>query len=424
MNPLLLQSREWLIQPEALQSLAATVRLFQSRPGRLPAGSSPSQQLSVENGIGVIAINGPIMRKPDLFARAIMGAVDSGEIAAAVSEAGGRDDIRAVFLDIDSPGGTVAGTPELAAAVRSLDAIKPVYAFSSGLMASAAYWIASQARAIYATPSAQVGSIGVVQAVLDDSAAMEAAGLKIEVFSVGKYKAMGAPGTPLTDDQRGLILANLDDTAREFHAAVLSRGRAIPAEAMEGQTFSGRQAQRVNLAGMVPDRAEAMRRLRVYHAAVDTGSRAMSTTLEDQLAEARTALEALQRDHTAQGDLLAESAVTADTLRGELALATADVSTLRGERDAARAEANSLRDRITALEASQTDFDTRVRTEAARIAASTGTQDPARITPAGEGTQNAELRAQFAAITDPAAQTAFWRSLTPAQQAALLSNQA
>jgi ClpP class serine protease len=253
---------------------------------------------------------------------------------------------------------------------------------------------------------------------------MEAAGLKIEVFSVGKYKAMGAPGTPLTDDQRGLILANLADTAREFHAAVLSRGRVIPAEAMEGQTFSGRQAQRVNLAGMVPDRAEAMRRLRVYHAAVDTGSRAMSTTLEDQLAEARTALEALQRDHTAQGDLLAESAATADTLRGELALATADVSTLRGERDAARAEATSLRDRITALEASQTDFDTRVRTEAARIAASTGTQDPARITPAGEGTQNAELRAQFAAITDPAAQTAFWRSLTPAQQAALLSNQA
>ena len=59
---------------------------------------------------------------------------------------------------------------------------------------------------------------------------------------------MGAPGTPLTDDQRGLIRSNLEETAREFHAAVLARGRAIPAEAMEeGQTFSGRQAQRVNL---------------------------------------------------------------------------------------------------------------------------------------------------------------------------------
>ncbi len=84
-----------------------------------------------------------------------------------------RDDIKAVFLDIDSPGGTVAGTPELAAAVASLNERKPVYAFSSGLMCSAAYWIASQARAIYATPSAQVGSIGVVQAVIDNSAALD-----------------------------------------------------------------------------------------------------------------------------------------------------------------------------------------------------------------------------------------------------------
>jgi ClpP class serine protease len=99
----------------------------------------------------------------------------------------------------------VAGTPELAAAVASLNEDKPVYAFSSGLMASAAYWIASQARAIYATPSAQVGSIGVVQAVVDDSGALDRDGIKVEVFSVGKYKAMGAPGTSLTDDQRDLM---------------------------------------------------------------------------------------------------------------------------------------------------------------------------------------------------------------------------
>ncbi len=77
------------------------------------------------------------------------------------------------------------------------------------------------------------------------------------------------------------------ESAAEFHDAVLSRGRAIPAEAMEGQTFSGKQAQRHNLAGTVPDRAEAMRRLKVYHTSVDTKSPAMTTALEDQLLEAR-----------------------------------------------------------------------------------------------------------------------------------------
>ncbi len=403
-----------------------------------------SPLLQVEDGIGTVAIEGPILRKPDIFARIFLGATDSEEIGTAIREATGRDDIRAVFLDIDSPGGTVAGTPELAAAVSALNDRKPVYAFSSGLMCSAAYWIASQARAIYATPSARVGSIGVVQAVIDDSARLHAAGIRVEVFAVGKYKAMGAPGTPLNEDQRELIRGNLAETAADFHAAVLSKGRKVPAEAMEGQTFSGRQAQRFNLAGMVPDRAEAMRRLRVYHAAVDTGTRAMSTALEDQLAEARTQIESLQsenqqgtvqlteartriadleRDQQAQADLLTESAAQAESLRGEVELLSAEVETLKAERDSATGEAEALRKQVTDLQASQAEFDGRLQAEVARVVASTGTDTPARVHPAGDQEQAADLHTRFAAITDPAEQTAFWRKLTPDQQALILKHQ-
>ncbi len=404
--------------------MAAAARGMVDRGGFLPKQASENPLLSVEDGIGVVAIEGPILRKPDLFARIFFGATGSEDIGAALREAAGRDDIKAVFLHIDSPGGTVAGTPELADAVAALDKKKPVYAFSSGLMCSAAYWVASQARAIYATPSAQVGSIGVVQAVIDNSAALDKAGIKVEVFSVGKYKAMGAPGTPLTDDQRELISSNLAEIAGEFHTAVLAKGRSIPAEAMEGQTFSGRQAQRYNLAGMVPDRAEAMRRLRVYHASVDTGSRAMNTAIEDELAQARTALADLQRDHQAQAELLTEETTTATSLRGEVELLTAEIETLRSERDTATADSTALRTRVTDLQASQTDFDRRVQVEVARVVASTGTTLPARVTPAGDAAQAAELHAQFTAITDPAAQTSFWRKLTPEQQALILNHQA
>lgn len=404
--------------------MAASLRSHVDRGGSHPNHQPSSSLLSVEDGIGVVAIEGPILRKPDLFARVFFGASGSEDIGAALREAGGRDDIKAVFLNIDSPGGTVAGTPELAAAVASLNEKKPVYAFSSGLMCSAAYWVASQARAIYATPSAQVGSIGVVQAVIDNSAALDKAGIKVEVFSVGKYKAMGAPGTPLTDDQRELISSNLAEIAGEFHAAVLARGRAIPAEAMEGQTFSGKQAQRHNLAGMVPDRAEAMRRLRVHHAAVDTGARAMSTAPEDLLLEARTQVADLQRDYQAQTELLNDASASADSLRGEVELLTAEIDTIKAERDTATAEVTTLRTRVSELQSSQSDFDTRVQTEVARVVASTGTTLPARVTPAGDATQAADLHAQFAAITDPAAQTAFWRKLTPEQQALILKHQA
>jgi signal peptide peptidase SppA len=440
-NPVFLQNPDWLIQPEALRSMVAATRSFLDRGAALPQPGQSSPLLSVEDGIGTVSIDGPILRKPDVFSRVLLGATDSEEIGAALREAGGRDDIKAVFLDIDSPGGTVAGTPELAATVASINTQKPVYAFSSGQMCSAAYWIASQARAIYATPSARVGSIGVVQAVIDDTAALDAKGIKVEVFAVGKYKAMGAPGTPLTDDQRELIRSNIAETAQEFHAAVLARGRSIPPEAMEGQTFSARQAQRFNLAGMVSDRSEAMRRLRVYHAAVDTQSRAMNDSPEDLLAAARIQVADLQRDHKAQADLLAEASTNLDSLRGEVALLTAEIETLKAERDAAsanatnlqtrvtelqsaRLDASNLQSRIVELQAAQSDFDTRVQTEVARVVASTGTTLPARVTPAGDATQAAELHAQFAAITDPAAQTAFWRKLTPEQQALILKHQA
>lgn len=365
--------------------MAASLRGLADRGGLIPNQKAENPLLSVEDGIGVLAIEGPILRKPDLFARVFFGATSSEDIGAAIREAGERDDIKAVFLNIDSPGGTVAGTPELAAAVKSLNDHKPVYAFSSGLMCSAAYWVASQARAIYATPSAQIGSIGVVQAVIDNSAALDKAGIKVEVFSVGKFKAMGAPGTPLTDDQRELISSNLAEIARDFHAAVLAKGRAIPAEALEGQTFSGKQAQRHNLAGMVADRAEAMRRLRVYHASVDTGSRAMDSTIEDELAQAREQLSSLQRDHQAQSELLAEESASASSLRTEVETLSAQIDNLTGERDAANEQVTSLQTRIAELEASQSDFERRVQTEVARVVASTGTTMPAQVTPAGDG---------------------------------------
>ena len=437
MNSLLLQNREWLIQPEALQSMATSLRGL-SEHEFFPKKASENPLLTIEDGIGVIAIEGPILRKPDLIARVFLGATSSEEIGEALREAAGRNDIKAVFLNIDSPGGTVAGTPELAAAVASLNERKPVYAFSSGLMCSAAYWVASQARAIYATPSAQVGSIGVVQAVIDSSAAIDKAGIKVEVFSVGKYKAMGAPGTALTDDQRELIQSNLAEIAAEFHDAVLSRGRAIPAEAMEGQTFSGKQAQRHNLAGMVPDRAEAMRRLKVYHTSVDTKSRVMTTALEDQLLEARTQVDDLTRDHQAQTELLNEASTQVESLRGEVELLAAEIDTLKAEcdeakiqaanliaqRDAATGQVATLQSQITELEASQTDFDRKLQLEVARVVASTGTTMPARVTPAGDTNQAADLHSRFAAITDPTEQTAFWRKLTPDQQALILKHQA
>ena len=95
----------------------------------------------------------------------------------------------------------------------------------------------------------------------------------------------------------------------------------------------------------------------------------------------------------------------------------------KAERHAAQGEVTGLQKQVTDLQASQADFDKRVQLEVARVVASTGTTQPARVTPAGDQEQAADLHARFAAINDPAGQTAFWRRLTPEQQALILKHQ-
>jgi len=164
----------------------------------------------------------------------------------------------------------------------------------------------------------------------------------------------------------------------------------------------------------------------------------MTTALEDQLLEARTQVDDLTRDHQAQTELLNEASTHVDSLRGEVELLSAEIDTLRAEladaknqsvnliteRDSASARVSSIQTRITELEASQSDFDRKLQLEVARVVASTGTTMPAQVTPAGDSSHAADLHARFAAITEPAEQTAFWRKLTPEQQALILKHQA
>ena len=266
MTPLLhaLHDQPWLITPEAHAAMRRAVNcagLFDEPPEPIE-----SELLCVEDGIGIVSIHGALMKRPDIFARVLLGATDMDEITEALIEARDRADVQAVLLAIDSPGGTVNGTPELAALVAGISKRKYVYAFSDGQMCSAAYWIASQADAIYATPSARIGSIGVLLPMLDESEAFKQAGLKVELFAAGKYKSVGVPGVSLTDEQRAWLQSDIDEIYGDFKTAVLARGRAIPVGAMEGQDFSGQKAfANAFTSGVVPDCETVLTKMRSRH---------------------------------------------------------------------------------------------------------------------------------------------------------------
>jgi ClpP class serine protease len=144
-------------------------------------------------------------------------------------------------------------TPELGHAIAAAAQVKRVVAFTDSQACSAAYWAASQADEIWVTPSARVGSIGVLLPVVDMTKALENEGIKVEVFRAGAYKGMGMPELSLTEQQRALLTAQVLELMEDFRAAVTGSGRPVAHEAMEGQTFTAVAAMNQNLIdGVVP----------------------------------------------------------------------------------------------------------------------------------------------------------------------------
>jgi signal peptide peptidase SppA len=167
--------------------------------------------------------------------------------------------VKAIVLDIDSPGGGVTGVEEAGARIRASS--KPVIASVSGMAASAAYWLASQARAVYSTESAQTGSIGVYMALLDQSRRMEMEGVRVDLIkSEGSpLKAAGLPGLPLSDEQRANLQAQVDYIYARFTAAVSSTRRRLSADATKGGTFYGSAAKAAGLVDSIADLSTAIR---------------------------------------------------------------------------------------------------------------------------------------------------------------------
>jgi signal peptide peptidase SppA len=119
-------------------------------------------------------------------------------------------DVRAVVLDIDSPGGMVTGMFETAALVKALADAKPVIAVSNPLAASAAYGLASQASSIIAVPDSAVGSIGVLYVHADRSMQVAMDGIRVSIIQAGDQKTAGSSLSPLSDAMRADIQGQIN----------------------------------------------------------------------------------------------------------------------------------------------------------------------------------------------------------------------
>jgi ClpP class serine protease len=166
-----IQTEIWAITPEALNQIIAIAQGLgdpEAVAAKLGRQLTNTHSVSVRDAVATIPVIGPIFRYADIFTQ-ISGATSIQTLATDLQTAVDDPAIKAIILEIDSPGGMIAGVSEFAAQVRAANSIKPVTAYVSDKGASAAYWIASAAGEIVAADTAQLGSIGVVMQASIDS---------------------------------------------------------------------------------------------------------------------------------------------------------------------------------------------------------------------------------------------------------------
>jgi signal peptide peptidase SppA len=192
----------WAIHEETFRAAVARVDQLDLR-AHVEAQSQQDRfaieavMASTVDGVAIINLTGPLMK----YVSSMSGGT-STVFARSLIRAAARDsDVRAIMLAIDSPGGTVSGTSDLADEVAAAAKLKPVHAFIEDLGASAAYWVASQATKVFAGRTTMVGSIGTFAVIYDYSTQAAQAGIKVHVIRAGDFKGSGTPGTEVTAEQ-------------------------------------------------------------------------------------------------------------------------------------------------------------------------------------------------------------------------------
>ncbi|MBL9115523.1 MAG: S49 family peptidase [Verrucomicrobiaceae bacterium] len=192
--------------------------------------------------IAVIPISGMIMKGASSFEESCFGAVSTERIGHALQQAVSAKEVRHIVLDISSPGGRVTGVKELGEKIAAATQVrgKTVSAFTEELVASAAYWLASQADQILTTSSGSLGSIGTYLAFFNESVAMQTKGIKLEVFRQGKHKALGLPGMDLTQEDRQYLQDGVNKINAQFVAAVRAgRGKVSEEAVTDAKVYDG-----------------------------------------------------------------------------------------------------------------------------------------------------------------------------------------
>ena len=200
----------------------------------------PSDENIVDGNIHAnlqkIELTGPIM--------------DVSKVLEDIQKAKEDKNIKGVLFIVDSPGGSVAPSVEVAYAIKELKETKPVVAYASGVIASGSYYASIWANQIIANPGSMVGSIGVIMQGVNTEELMKKIGVSTQTVKAGKYKESGTPTRKWFDYEEKQLQSVIDDTYNMFISDVASarnldvKNHTIFADA---KIFTSKQAKNVGL---------------------------------------------------------------------------------------------------------------------------------------------------------------------------------
>ncbi len=220
--------------------------------GRMTGGSDGKPFPYAGNGSAVIPVHGVLLNR---FNYALPYATGYNAIRSMLNAALADPDVERIILDLNSPGGQVAGAFELTHDIRAAREIKPIHAVVDSMAFSAGYAIASSATDITLSPSAEAGSIGVVSMHMNVGPAFKEMGIEITFIYAGKHKVDGNPYEELPDDVKAAIQADVDRTYGVFVSSVEAgrNGKMTEAQARatEAQCYGAEDCVALGLADAV-----------------------------------------------------------------------------------------------------------------------------------------------------------------------------
>jgi signal peptide peptidase SppA len=254
----------WAILPSKMEAICgflgakfAGLSLDAATVEKVAAGNRQAGAAAVTRSVAVLPIVGTISQRADLL-NDFSGGTSAEAIGRQFDALLKDESVGCIVLDVDSPGGAYCGTPELAERIFSARGQKPIVSVANCLAASAAYWIASAADEVVASPSADVGSIGVLAVHYDLSEQNKLEGRQPTYITYGKYKAEFNQDSPLDPEALAELQRRVDEAGETFVKAV-ARNRGVAPQKVRDDFGQGRlMGAKEAVAAGVADRIDTL----------------------------------------------------------------------------------------------------------------------------------------------------------------------